>query len=96
MVTGSTDGIGKAYAKELATRGMNLVLVSRTLERLEKTRNEILEANPKVEVRVISADFTKGKEVFKKIESQLKDISIGILGKIIFPSLKIYMQFYFS
>lgn len=81
MVTGSTDGIGKAYAKELAARGINLILISRTLERLEDTKNEILEFNPKVEVKIISADFSKGRENFAKIESQLKDIPIGILGK---------------
>lgn len=43
VVTGSTDGIGKAYAKELAKRGMNIVLVSRTLEKLEKVATEISE-----------------------------------------------------
>ncbi len=29
LVTGSTDGIGKAYAKALAKKGLNVVLVSR-------------------------------------------------------------------
>lgn len=82
MVTGSTDGIGKAYAKELASRGINLILVSRTLERLERTRKEIHEAFPKIEIRIIVADFSKGRDVYEKIELQLKDIPIGILGKI--------------
>lgn len=41
VVTGSTDGIGKSYATELAKRGMNVVLVSRTLEKLEKVAAEI-------------------------------------------------------
>ena len=30
VVTGATDGIGKAYSFELASRGMNVILVSRT------------------------------------------------------------------
>jgi 17beta-estradiol 17-dehydrogenase / very-long-chain 3-oxoacyl-CoA reductase len=34
VVTGSTDGIGRAYATELAKRGVHLVLVSRNLEKL--------------------------------------------------------------
>lgn len=28
MVTGSTDGIGKAFAQELASRGMNIIIIS--------------------------------------------------------------------
>lgn len=41
MVTGSTDGLGKAYARELASRGVNIVLVSRTLQKLETVAAEI-------------------------------------------------------
>lgn len=41
VVTGSTDGIGKEYAKELAKRGMNVMLVSRTLDKLKKVSAEI-------------------------------------------------------
>ncbi|XP_058794465.1 inactive hydroxysteroid dehydrogenase-like protein 1 [Phymastichus coffea] len=79
VVTGSTDGIGKAYAKELAARDVNLVLISRTLDRLVKTKAEILEVSPKVEVKIICADFSKGEEVYTKIKSELTDIPVGIL-----------------
>lgn len=79
-MTGSTDGIGKAYAKELAARGINLVLISRTLEKLEKTKNEILQECPTVEVKIIVTDFSKGKNAFEKLTEQLKDVPIGILG----------------
>ena len=41
MVTGSTDGIGKSYAKELAKRGIDVVLISRSKDKLEKTALEI-------------------------------------------------------
>lgn len=34
VVTGSTDGIGKAYVEEFAKRGISLVLISRSLEKL--------------------------------------------------------------
>lgn len=36
IVTGCTDGIGKAYAEEFAKRGLNLVLISRSLEKLSQ------------------------------------------------------------
>ncbi|XP_026680590.1 hydroxysteroid dehydrogenase-like protein 1 [Diaphorina citri] len=42
VVTGCTDGIGQAYAHELARRGINIVLISRTLEKLKKTAKEIV------------------------------------------------------
>lgn len=80
VVTGSTDGIGKAYAKELAARNINLVLISRTLEKLEKTKNEILKDNPNIEVKILVADFSKGKEVYDMLAEQLKSIPVGILG----------------
>ena len=40
-VTGSTDGIGKAYAKELARLGFNIVLISRTESKLKDVAKEI-------------------------------------------------------
>ena len=89
VVTGSTDGIGKAYAKELATRGMNLVLISRNLDRLETTKNEILEINSKIEVRIIVADFSKGRGVTKEIAEKLADVPVGILGEFIEKGFKV-------
>ena len=35
VITGATDGIGKGFAKELASKGINIVLVSRTLAKLQ-------------------------------------------------------------
>lgn len=40
-VTGGTDGIGKAYARELARRGLDIIIISRSKEKLEKTAQEI-------------------------------------------------------
>jgi len=41
VVTGATDGIGKAYAVEFAQRGMNVVLISRSAEKLQTVAQEI-------------------------------------------------------
>lgn len=41
VVTGSTDGIGRAYALELAKRGLNVVLISRTQDKLAKIAAQI-------------------------------------------------------
>lgn len=41
VITGSTDGIGREYAKELAKQGINVVLISRTKEKLIAVAEEI-------------------------------------------------------
>uniref|UniRef100_A0A8I3W7K3 Very-long-chain 3-oxoacyl-CoA reductase n=1 Tax=Callithrix jacchus TaxID=9483 RepID=A0A8I3W7K3_CALJA len=41
VVTGSTDGIGKSYAEELAKRGMKVVLISRSQDKLDQVSSEI-------------------------------------------------------
>lgn len=40
-MTGSSEGIGKAYARELAKRGVNIVLISRGENRLYRTAEDI-------------------------------------------------------
>ena len=65
VVTGCTDGIGKAYAEQLAKRGLNIVLISRTLEKLNQQSNEIKD-NYKVETLVIAADFTGIQKIMSK------------------------------
>lgn len=78
VITGSTDGIGKAYAKELAKKGLNLVLISRNVNKLKQVASEI-EIEYGVKTKIIVADFSKGQIVFSNIEDELKDIPVGIL-----------------
>lgn len=77
-LAGSTDGIGKAYAEELAKRGVNIILVSRNKEKLEAVSRSISETY-KVETDFIVADFSKGREIYPAIKEALKDREIGIL-----------------
>ncbi|XP_011500428.1 PREDICTED: hydroxysteroid dehydrogenase-like protein 1 [Ceratosolen solmsi marchali] len=79
VVTGSTDGIGKEYAKELARKNLNIVLISRNLVKLNKTKDEILTLNPSITVKIIQVDFSMGKDVFDYIQTELQDLPIGIL-----------------
>lgn len=41
VVTGGSDGIGKAYAQELARKGLNIVLIARNQEKMRKVASEI-------------------------------------------------------
>ena len=57
LVTGATSGIGHAFATELARRGLDLVVVARTTERLESLATQI-RAKHGVEVDVVTADLS--------------------------------------
>ncbi|CAH8632136.1 unnamed protein product [Schistosoma rodhaini] len=50
IVTGATDGIGKVYAEELASDGLNIMLISRNEEKLLKVANEIDVQNKYIDV----------------------------------------------
>lgn len=78
VVTGCTDGIGKAYTEQLAKRGLSIVLISRTLEKLNEQARD-LQDRFKVETKVIAADFTQPDSIYPNIRTQLADLDIGIL-----------------
>lgn len=80
VVTGATDGIGRALAHELAARKLNVVLISRTLEKLEATAAELREQH-QVETRVVVADFTEGAKsgLYERIAEQLQGLEVGVL-----------------
>ena len=77
VVTGATDGIGKAYAQQLAKKGMSIVLVSRSIEKLEELASQLKDTY-KVETKVIAVDFSRD-DVYDHITSELKDLEIGML-----------------
>ena len=57
LIAGASEGIGAAFARQLAERGVNLVLVARRAEPLEALADEI-RASAGVDVRVAPIDLT--------------------------------------
>lgn len=57
LVTGATSGIGHAFAKELAKRGYDLVIVARTTTRLDEVA-ATLRSKHHVEIDVVTADLS--------------------------------------
>jgi len=78
VVTGATDGIGKAYAKQLAKQGLNVALISRTQLKLEEVANEI-RAKHNVQTKIIAVDFTSNTDIFNVIKEQIGCLKIAIL-----------------
>ncbi|KAK3591885.1 hypothetical protein CHS0354_005092 [Potamilus streckersoni] len=78
VVTGSTDGIGKAYAEQIAKLGFNIVLISRTESKLKAVASDI-ESKYKVKTLIIPADFTKGTDIYPNIRTKLQGLDISVL-----------------
>ncbi|KAK3118742.1 hypothetical protein QOZ80_9BG0706210 [Eleusine coracana subsp. coracana] len=62
VITGPTDGIGRAVALELARHGLSLVLVGRNPDKLSRVKKEVLAAAPSstCEVRTVVFDLNAG------------------------------------
>jgi NAD(P)-dependent dehydrogenase (short-subunit alcohol dehydrogenase family) len=63
LITGSTDGIGKQTALELAGLGAGIILHGRNRERLEAVQSEIRKVTGNEQVDVLTADFCSLKQV---------------------------------
>jgi len=63
VITGSGRGIGKAVAIACAKEGAHIGLISRTLEELTQTKEEIISLGTDTNVVVKTADVTKYDEV---------------------------------
>jgi uncharacterized protein len=77
IVAGASQGLGAAYAEELAARGLNLVLVARRAELLQSLASE-LSTKYNVETRIIVLDLATSDAV-KQIAENTNDLEIGLL-----------------
>lgn len=66
LVTGASSGLGEEFAKQLAARGCNVVLVSRSEDKLNRLA-EGLRQQHKVQVTVIPADLSSAESVDRLI-----------------------------
>jgi len=76
MITGASKGLGAAFAKELAGRGMNLVLVARSIDALQDLANS-LGAQYGVRCVVLQADLATSDAV-KRIVTELGSLDLKI------------------
>ncbi|KAH7182489.1 uncharacterized protein B0J16DRAFT_306306 [Fusarium flagelliforme] len=82
VITGASDGLGKEYALQLAAKGFNLVLVSRTLSKLETLSTEIQQKYPGkgLQIKVLDMDFSKNSDTdYERLSQLIYGLDIGIL-----------------
>lgn len=76
IVTGCTDGIGRAYALELANKyKMKIILLSRTQSKLEELQKEI-----PTETKILAVDFSStDNQIYEQIKNLISGLDIGVL-----------------
>ncbi|XP_015572179.1 very-long-chain 3-oxoacyl-CoA reductase-like protein At1g24470 isoform X2 [Ricinus communis] len=81
LITGATDGIGKAFAFQLAKQGLNLILVSRNLNKLKTVSSEIQEEFPSTKIKIMNLDFSSedSSGLVHVIEEAIKGVDVGVL-----------------
>ena len=82
LVTGASDGIGKEYALQLAAKGFNIVLVSRTESKLVTLGAEIEDkyASQGIQTKHLAMDFSKNSDVdYAKLKDLIEGLDIAIL-----------------
>lgn len=77
VVTGASDGIGRAFAERLAAMGMNVVLVARRMHVLTELADTLRAAHG-IQCRVLSVDLSQLDAVDRLVEST-QDLDVGLL-----------------
>ncbi|OMJ77917.1 hypothetical protein SteCoe_22392 [Stentor coeruleus] len=83
LITGATDGIGKAMAKEFLRRGFKIILVSRSPEKLQKVKSEFLDLYPQSIIELIAIDFSYSHrnpiKIYENFFETISNFNISIL-----------------
>ncbi|MDF2255597.1 SDR family NAD(P)-dependent oxidoreductase [Streptantibioticus ferralitis] len=77
LIAGASEGTGAAYARLLAERGLNLLLLARRKEPLTSLATELVETYG-VEVRTAGVDLTRDS-LLDDLKPHVGDIEIGLL-----------------
>jgi 17beta-estradiol 17-dehydrogenase / very-long-chain 3-oxoacyl-CoA reductase len=83
LITGASDGIGKSIAKEFVRRGFKVILLSRTLEKLQTVKNEFISLYPNSQIELVTADFShshrNSEEFYERLSKKLSEYNISVL-----------------
>ncbi|XP_050206560.1 very-long-chain 3-oxoacyl-CoA reductase 1-like [Mercurialis annua] len=80
LITGPTDGIGKAFAFQLAKKGLNLVLVGRNPDKLKDVSDSIMSKHGNVQIKSVVVDFSgEIDEGVERIKETIGELDVGVL-----------------
>ena len=81
-MTGASDGIGKEYAIQLAQKGFNILLVSRTESKLKTLAQEIETkyVGTAVKTKILAMDFAKNDDDdYQRLRSMIEGLDVAVL-----------------
>jgi len=101
LITGASSGIGYEMANELAAKGLNLILVARTENKLQQMQAELTEKHGNL-VKYFAADLSDAnvaKELYKKVKNEnllvthlVNNAGIGNYGSFTETSLEVELS----
>jgi short-subunit dehydrogenase len=77
LITGASTGIGAEMAKQLAEKKYNLILVARSIDKLEKLKEDLV-SNYKIEAIVLPADLSQtngAQQLYNEVKSRLLNVT---------------------
>lgn len=90
LITGASEGLGLEFARIYAAKGYNLILISRSYEKLSKVKAELTNTNANVKVELLNLDlsvenacekvqeFVDKKNIF--VDRLINNAGIGCFG----------------
>jgi hypothetical protein len=80
LITGASAGIGREFARQLASRAGVLLLVARREQRLEELRDELVVRNPRLRIEIRRTDLAQHVEVDELIDwIAAKNLAVDLL-----------------
>ena len=77
LITGASSGIGKEFAKQLASKGANLILTARTHSDLINLAEELEHEHTNIWIKTIPADLSE-LNGSRKLFEQINDLGLSV------------------
>ena len=77
LIAGASVGLGEAFARQLAGRGLNLLLIARGQAALDVLAADLRSAHG-IEVRVLAMDLAR-PDLLTVVQNLTADLNVGLL-----------------